>query len=154
MQPFASLITFDSVGPPDTATLNSEYAHVISHFKQFSSSQLYIATSASRCSDILVRRHFTVFFIVLFNSRFQLPFSVPQCQVHDSLALFSRPSSYDTITRRFSSNPNLVSYFIQRRQQEAKDRGEFIDIHDIASIDPKDYDVLIKVSFHTHRKNI
>jgi hypothetical protein len=56
---------------------------------------------------------------------------------------FSWPPSYDTITRRFSSHPNPLAPFVKKSQQEARGRGEFIDIHDVGSIAPKDYDVLI-----------
>jgi hypothetical protein len=51
--------------------------------------------------------------------------------------------SYDTIARRFSSSQvDPQVFFTRKRQQEAQERGEFIDIHDIG-IDPNDYDVLI-----------
>ncbi|KAI9767199.1 MAG: hypothetical protein M1840_005798 [Geoglossum simile] len=77
------------------------------------------------------------------HSPFRPSFGVSQRQVHDGRAPFSGPPSYDTISWRLSSDPSPASYFIQKRQQEAKDRGEFVDIHDIVGIDPKDYDVLI-----------
>lgn len=48
---------------------------------------------------------------------------------------------------RFSSHLNPVAFFIHKRQLEARDRGEFIDIHDIGGPDPRDYDVLIKDSW-------
>lgn len=56
---------------------------------------------------------------------------------------FSGPPTYDTIARRFSSYPNLPAFFARKHQEEARDRGEFVDIHDIGGIDPKDFDVLI-----------
>jgi hypothetical protein len=62
--------------------------------------------------------------------------------VHSMQAPYSGPPSYDTIFRRFSSNVDPQAYFTRKRQQEAKERGEFIDIHDIGR-DPSDYDVLI-----------
>ncbi|KAI9767813.1 MAG: hypothetical protein M1840_005494 [Geoglossum simile] len=55
----------------------------------------------------------------------------------------SRPPSYDTITRRFSLHPNPHSFFARKSQQQARDRGEFVDIHDIGGPDPHGYDVLI-----------
>jgi hypothetical protein len=59
-------------------------------------------------------------------------------------APFSGPPSYATLTRRFSdSSPSPISFFGQKRAQEAIERGEFVDIHDIGGTDPKDYDVLI-----------
>ncbi|KAH0609461.1 uncharacterized protein H6S33_012947 [Morchella sextelata] len=62
--------------------------------------------------------------------------------VHSMQVPYSGPPSYDTIFRRFSSNVDPQAYFTRKRQQEAKERGEFIDIHDIGR-DPSDYDVLI-----------
>ena len=46
------------------------------------------------------------------------------------------------ITRRFSSDDGPQLYFNRKHQQEAKDRGDYIDIHDI-SRNSADYDVLI-----------
>jgi hypothetical protein len=57
---------------------------------------------------------------------------------------YSGPPSYDTINRRFSSHyPNPLAFFARKRQEEARDRGEFVDIRDIGGPDPKDFDVLI-----------
>ena len=56
---------------------------------------------------------------------------------------FSGPPTYDTVARRFSSYPNPLAFFAGKRQEEARDRGEFVDIHDIGGPDPKDFDVLI-----------
>jgi len=52
------------------------------------------------------------------------------------------PPTYETIARRFSSQSDQQIYFTRKRQEEAKERGEFVDIHDIAR-NPNDYDVLI-----------
>lgn len=35
------------------------------------------------------------------------------------------------------------AFFSRKRQQEANDHGEFIDIHDVGSVDLADYSVLI-----------
>ena len=65
-------------------------------------------------------------------------------QLHDEAAPFSGPPSYATLARRFSYlSPNPMSYFVQKEAKEAIDRGEFVDIHDIGGVDPKDFDVLI-----------
>jgi hypothetical protein len=40
-------------------------------------------------------------------------------------------------------NPNPISLFAQKEATEATERGEFVDIHDIGGVNPKDYDVLI-----------
>ncbi len=56
---------------------------------------------------------------------------------------FSGPPTYDTVAQRFSSYPNPLAFFARKRQEEARDRGEFVDIHDIGGVDPKDFDVLI-----------
>ena len=59
-------------------------------------------------------------------------------------APFSGPPSYATLARRFSDlSPSPIGFFGQKRAQEAIERGEFVDIHDIGGTDPKDYDVLI-----------
>jgi hypothetical protein len=63
--------------------------------------------------------------------------------VHNGQAPFSGPPSYATITRRFSSTPNPLGFVTEKRANEAKDRGEFVDIHDARGIMPKDYDVLL-----------
>ena len=55
---------------------------------------------------------------------------------------FSGPPSYALITQRFSSQPNPVTFFSNKKAQEAVERGEF-DIHDIGGVDPKDFDVLL-----------
>jgi hypothetical protein len=64
--------------------------------------------------------------------------------VHTDEAPYSGPPSYETINRRFSSHPNPYSFFIRQSQQEAIDRGQFVDIHAIDGPDPNSYDVLIK----------
>jgi hypothetical protein len=59
-------------------------------------------------------------------------------------APFSGPPSYATLARRFSAlSPSPIGFFGQKRAQEAIERGEFVDIHDVGGTDPKDYDVLI-----------
>ena len=62
--------------------------------------------------------------------------------VHNDQAPFSGPPSYATIAQRFSSSPNPLVFVTEKRANEAKERGEFIDIHDVRGIMPKDYDVL------------
>ena len=51
--------------------------------------------------------------------------------VHNMQAPYSGPPSYETITRRFSTEPDPLAYFREKRQQEALQRGEVTDIHDI-----------------------
>jgi hypothetical protein len=59
-------------------------------------------------------------------------------------APFSGPPSYATLALRFSdSSPSPISFFSQKRANEAVERGEFVDVHDIGGVDPKDHDVLI-----------
>ncbi|KAF2182315.1 hypothetical protein K469DRAFT_752136 [Zopfia rhizophila CBS 207.26] len=58
---------------------------------------------------------------------------------HTEQAPFSGPPSHATIARRFSSQPNPLTF----TEKRTKDRGEFIDIHDIGGVEPEDYDVLI-----------
>jgi hypothetical protein len=40
-------------------------------------------------------------------------------------------------------SPNPISFFRQKAAKEAIERGQFVDIHDIGGVDPKDYDVLL-----------
>ena len=63
--------------------------------------------------------------------------------IHVDRAPFSGPPSYATIARRFTSHPNPLIFFTEKKAKEAKERGEFIDIHDIGGVSPKDFDVLI-----------
>jgi hypothetical protein len=57
---------------------------------------------------------------------------------------FSGPPSYATLARRFSApSPNPISFFRQKEAKKAIERGQFVDIHDIGGVDPKDYDVLL-----------
>lgn len=67
---------------------------------------------------------------------------------------YSGPPSYETISRRFSSSQvDPQAYFNLKQQKEAKDRGEFVDIHDVDpeySPGPNEYDVLL--SDVTHAK--
>jgi hypothetical protein len=58
-------------------------------------------------------------------------------------APFCGPPSYDTINRRFSSQPNPAHFYAAKRSQEARERGDFADIHDATGVGPGDYDVLI-----------
>ena len=61
---------------------------------------------------------------------------------HTKPAPFSGPTSYETISRRFSSEPNPISFFADKKAKEAIERGEFIDIHDIGGVDPEDHGVI------------
>lgn len=64
--------------------------------------------------------------------------------VHSMQTPYSGPPSYDMIARRFSSSQvDPQDYINRKHQQEAKERGEYFDIHDIGGVDPMDYDVLI-----------
>jgi hypothetical protein len=82
---------------------------------------------------------------------FRKPLPNPLCgplqtrHLHNALALpFSGPPSYATLSRRFSAlSPNPISFFRQKEAKEAIERGQFVDIHDVGGVDPKDYDVLL-----------
>jgi hypothetical protein len=64
--------------------------------------------------------------------------------LHDEPAPFSGPPSYATLAQRFSaSNPSPIRFFAQKAAKAARERGEFVDIHDISGVDPNNYDVLI-----------
>ena len=74
-------------------------------------------------------------------NRFRSPLLIRHA--HTESVPFSGPPSYATINRRFSSEPNPIDFFAKKKAKEAIERGQFIDIHDIGGVDPKDYDVLI-----------
>jgi hypothetical protein len=79
--------------------------------------------------------------------------------LHNSPAPFAGPPSYATLARRFSAaSPNPVSYFAEKAAKEAIDRGQFVDIHDVVGVQPKDYDVLLsdmdKDTLHTDLSKI
>jgi len=81
---------------------------------------------------------------------FRSPFPNPLCgplqtrHLHNSPEPFSGPPSYATLARRFSaSNPSPISFFEEKEAKEAIERGEWVDIHDICGVSPKDYDVRI-----------
>lgn len=61
--------------------------------------------------------------------------------IHSLQVPYSGHLSYNTIHRRLSPGVNLRTYFTEKRQQEARERREFIDIHDIGGVDPEDFDV-------------
>lgn len=62
---------------------------------------------------------------------------------------YTGPPSYDTIARRFSSDVvDPQAYLTRKRQQEAKNRGEFVDIHDIGR-DPNDYVLITDIKHET-----
>ena len=62
-------------------------------------------------------------------------------------APYTGPPSYETITQRFSSlQPDPLAYFSKKRQEEALQRSQFTDIHDITpeeAFHPNQYDVLL-----------
>lgn len=64
-------------------------------------------------------------------------------KVHLEPAPYSGPPNYETLARRFSSDPSPLAFYPTRKQEAAKERGEFVDIHDSIRPDPKNYDVLI-----------
>jgi hypothetical protein len=91
-----------------------------------------------------------------FRSTLPNPLRVPlqMRHVHNSPAPFAGPPSYATLARRFSaSSPNPVSYFAEKAAKEAIERGQFVDIHDVVGVQPKDYDILLsdidKNTLHT-----
>ncbi|KIM94911.1 hypothetical protein OIDMADRAFT_60070 [Oidiodendron maius Zn] len=63
--------------------------------------------------------------------------------VHSEQAPYSGPPGWATISRRLSSRPSPLIYFANMRDEEARERNEFIDIHDIGGVDPNTYDVLL-----------
>ncbi|KAF8455263.1 hypothetical protein BDZ91DRAFT_746834 [Kalaharituber pfeilii] len=65
-------------------------------------------------------------------------------RIHSMQLPYIGPPTYETIARRFSSSEvDPRAYFARKLQEEAKQRGKYIDIHDVGGVDPKDFDVLI-----------
>lgn len=93
-------------------------------------------------SGVLSRQIFEALRIPL-HYPLRYPFRLLSRNVHTMQAPYTGPPTYDTLARRFNSSPSPLAFFINKRQQEARDRGDFIDIHDVGGVDPKDYDVLI-----------
>jgi len=75
-------------------------------------------------------------------------------RIHSVQLPYTGSPSYETIARRFSSpQVDPQAYFTLKQQQKGKDRGEFVDIHDVDpeySPGPNEYDVLF--SDVTHAK--
>lgn len=58
--------------------------------------------------------------------------------------------AYDAISRRFSNISDIRSYLTTKKELKLQERGMLTDIHDVSSMDPKDYDVLVTdISHHT-----
>jgi hypothetical protein len=64
-------------------------------------------------------------------------------RLHDSSVLYSGPPSYLTLTRRFSSEPNPISFFVEERTDVDRGNYNFVDIHDPGSADMKGTNTLI-----------
>jgi hypothetical protein len=77
------------------------------------------------------------------RSPLRYPLRLSSRDVHTIQVPDTAPATYDTLARRFSSSLSPLGFFINKRQQEARDRGEFIDIYDVGGVRPKDHDVLI-----------
>lgn len=58
-------------------------------------------------------------------------------------APYAGPPSYATLAQRFSTNPTPVLYYQAIKDSEAIKRKEYVDIHDVGGLNPKDYDVLL-----------
>ncbi|KAI9767232.1 MAG: hypothetical protein M1840_005832 [Geoglossum simile] len=74
---------------------------------------------------------------------YNLSHNLPPRHVHDMSVPYSGPPSYTTLARRFSSEPHPISFFAREKEKEDIKNGNFVDIHDIGGVSPKDYDVLI-----------
>jgi hypothetical protein len=58
-------------------------------------------------------------------------------------APFLGTASYAAMNERFSSYPRPLILFTEKKEKEAIERGEFVDIHDPSGPDPSHFDVLI-----------
>jgi hypothetical protein len=58
--------------------------------------------------------------------------------------LYTERVPFSTLARRFSaSSPSPICFFREKAEEEAIQRGQFVDIHDISGVNPDDYDALI-----------
>lgn len=67
----------------------------------------------------------------------------PSLLISTSRYVYNGPPSYDMITRRFSSQVDSKVHINRKYHKETKERGQYVDLHDIGGVDPMDYDVLI-----------
>ena len=51
--------------------------------------------------------------------------------------------TYGVVARHLASYPSHLNRIAERKRQEAKNHGEYVDIHDFDGIAPDNYDVLI-----------
>lgn len=63
--------------------------------------------------------------------------------ISTSRHVYNSPPSYDMITRRFSPQVDSKAYINHKHHKETKERGQYVDPHDIGGVDPMDYDVMI-----------
>ena len=98
------------------------------------------SSSASPCSDYPAGRHSRLF-TVLFAVLSAILFVSPPRTLYSSRSLDLRLTIL--LLDAFSSYPDLPAFFARKQQEEARGRGEFVDIHNICSLDPNDFDVLI-----------
>ena len=96
---------------------------------------------------------------LLFNATTKPPHSEKHCSLSDSSPLpnvyrpvpnrpylqipYAAPPTYATLAKRFSSHPNPVRYYEAKKVDNAIERGQYVDIHDVGGLNPKDYDVLL-----------
>ena len=62
---------------------------------------------------------------------------------------YSGLPTYETLRKRFmASARDPESFYSRQRQEEARDKGQFVDVHDITEIQPSEFDVLISDITH------
>jgi len=62
--------------------------------------------------------------------------STMSCLVHSMQAQYAGTPSYDTIAQRLTSDIKPQAHYSRKRQQQALECGEFVDIYDIGGLDP------------------
>ncbi|KAI9771843.1 MAG: hypothetical protein M1840_001613 [Geoglossum simile] len=123
-----------------------------SHFTGISLSDGFHAMPSGQSYSITPRLSSRQASRTLYNLSHNLPrsftsnplrYSQQARHLHNKSVPYSGPPSYMTLTRRFSSEPHPISFFAQEKKKEVIKNGNFVDIHDIGGVSPKDFDVLI-----------
>lgn len=96
---------------------------------------------------------------LLFNATTKPPHSEKHCSLSDLSHLlnvyrlvpywphlqipYARLPTYATLAKQFLSYPNPVHYYEAKKVDNTIERGQYVDIHDLGGLNPKDYNVLL-----------
>ena len=67
----------------------------------------------------------------------------------------SGPQSHETLRKRFmASARDPKSLYSYQRQEEARDKGQFVYVHDITDIQPSEFDLISNITHETPESTI